>query len=193
MWIRVSSSSAPTFLFQAPSALNRSSKPSVRFPPPCSVGAFWKSSVAPSVARAGAESLLAAATQRLPPSTTWQAEPSFFRQNPKLLRQKWLWLIHWQRVSSITFPPIVPIWRCCGPATLSTACARAGAMRRTSLLSAMSTNEVRGPIERPPSAVTSMPRSASMPSSATTMSASINSCFKFGIKSVPPARKRPVP
>ncbi len=43
---------------------------------------------ASSASSTGAVSLEAAATQRLPPATTWQAVPSFFRQKPSALRQK---------------------------------------------------------------------------------------------------------
>jgi hypothetical protein len=40
------------------------------------------------VSSTGAVSFEAAATQRRPRFTTWQAVPSFFRQKPSALRQK---------------------------------------------------------------------------------------------------------
>ena len=45
-------------------------------------------SLAPSVINTGAVSLLAAATQRRPPLTTWQTVPSFLMQKPSAERQK---------------------------------------------------------------------------------------------------------
>ena len=73
--MRVSSARLSTRLFQMPSEAQRSSMGT-------SSRSFSRSKtrVAPRDIRAGALSLLAAATHFLPPSTTWQTVPSFLRQ-----------------------------------------------------------------------------------------------------------------
>ena len=50
------------------------------------------STCASSAMRTGGVSAECAATQRVPPGTTWQSSPSFFRQNPSAFRQKYVWL-----------------------------------------------------------------------------------------------------
>src|ERR1700685_3927947 len=62
----------------------------------------------------------------LPPGATWQRSPSFLMQKPQPLRQVSDWLYQRQRVSRQIFPPIVPILRSTGEATVAAASVRTG-------------------------------------------------------------------
>ena len=56
-----------------------------------------------------------------PPGATWQRSPSFLMQKPQPLRQVSDWLYQRQRVSRQMFPPIVPMLRSTGDATVAAA------------------------------------------------------------------------
>src|SRR5271165_6485899 len=76
------------------------------------------STSAPRHISAGAVSPENAAQQNFPPGATWHRSPSFFRQKPQLLRHNSDWLYHRQRVSRQRLPPIVPMLRRTGEATV---------------------------------------------------------------------------
>src|SRR5438270_12651559 len=76
-----------------------------------SISAFKHSS-------AGAVSPENAAQHFVPPGATWQRSPSFFMQNPQDLRQVSDWLYQRQRVSKQILPPMVPMLRRMGEATV---------------------------------------------------------------------------
>ena len=57
----------------------------------------------------------------VPPGATWQRSPSFLMQNPQPLRHVRDWLYQRQRVSRQMFPPIVPMLRRTGEATVAAA------------------------------------------------------------------------
>src|SRR5436305_15277812 len=59
-----------------------------------------------------------AAQHLLPPGATWQRSPSFFMQKPHDFRHASDWLYQRQRVSRQILPPIVPMWRISGEATV---------------------------------------------------------------------------
>jgi len=64
-----------------------------------------------------------AAQHFVPPGATWQRSPSFLMQNPQDLRQVSDWLYQRQRVSRQILPPIVPMLRRIGEATVLAASA----------------------------------------------------------------------
>src|SRR5215471_18836272 len=76
--------------------------------------------------KAAGESAENAAQHFLPPGATWQRSPSFFMQKPQDLRQVSDWLYQRQRVSRQMLPPIVPILRSIGEATVATASRNTG-------------------------------------------------------------------
>src|SRR6202051_3247868 len=67
-----------------------------------------------------------AAQHFVPPGATWQRLPSFLMQNPQPLRQVSDWLYHRQRVSRQMLPPIVPMLRSTGEATVAAASVSTG-------------------------------------------------------------------
>src|SRR5678816_1162588 len=73
---------------------------------------------------AGGVSPEKAAQHLVPPGATWHRSPSFLMQNPHPLRQVSDWLYQRQRVSRQMLPPIVPILRNTGEATLAAASVR---------------------------------------------------------------------
>ena len=79
-----------------------------------SISAFRHSS-------AGGVSPENAAQHFVPPGATWQRSPSFLMQNPQPLRHVSDWLYQRQRVSRQMFPPIVPMLRSTGEATVAAA------------------------------------------------------------------------
>ncbi len=80
---RVTTSWGARTVFQMPSATKKSLSDTVRVP-----SAEARSTSAPRVMRTGGVSAECAATQRVPPGTTWQTVPSFLRQKPSAFRQK---------------------------------------------------------------------------------------------------------
>src|SRR5207237_8554357 len=67
-----------------------------------------------------------AAQHLVPPGATWHKSPSFLMQKPHPLRQVSDWLYHRQRVSKQMFPPIVPMLRRSGEATVAAASVNTG-------------------------------------------------------------------
>src|SRR5437762_12268042 len=67
----------------------------------------------------------------VPPGATWQRSPSFLMQNPHDFLQVSDWLYHRQRVSRQMFPPMVPILRRIGEATVLATSVRTEYFRRT--------------------------------------------------------------
>ncbi len=67
-----------------------------------------------------------AAQHLLPPGATWHKSPSFLMQKPHPFRQVSDWLYQRQRVSRQMFPPIVPILRRRGEATVAAASVSTG-------------------------------------------------------------------
>src|SRR5215467_12576496 len=84
-----------------------------------SISAFMQS-------RAGGVSPENAAQHFVPPGATWQRSPSFLTQNPQPLRQVSDWLYQRQRVSRQILPPIVPMLRRTGEATVAAASVSTG-------------------------------------------------------------------
>ena len=84
---------------------------------------------APRHSSAGGVSPENAAQQILLLGATWQRSPSFFRQKPQLLRHSSDWLYQRQRVSRQMFPPIVPMLRNTGDATVFVASYRTRIVR----------------------------------------------------------------
>src|SRR5690242_10376002 len=70
---------------------------------------------------AGGVSPEKAAQQVVPPGATWHRSPSFLMQKPHDVRQVTDWLYQRQRVSRQMLPPIVPMLRSTGDATVRTA------------------------------------------------------------------------
>src|SRR5215831_20572143 len=90
------------------------------------------STSAPRQSSAGGESPEKAAQQILLLGATWQRSPSFFRQKPQLLRHRSDWLYQRQRVSRQILPPIVPMLRSTGEATVAAASVSTGYFSRRS-------------------------------------------------------------
>src|ERR1700722_8242714 len=67
-----------------------------------------------------------AAQHLVPPGATWQRSPSFLMQKPQPLHQVSDWLYQRQRVSRQMLPPMVPILRRTGEATVAAASVRTG-------------------------------------------------------------------
>src|SRR5436309_10950350 len=65
-----------------------------------------------------------AAQHFVPPGATWQRSPSFFMQKPQDFLQASDWLYQRHRVSRQTLPPIVPMLRRTGEATVLAASTR---------------------------------------------------------------------
>src|SRR6266550_8546266 len=65
-----------------------------------------------------------AAQHFVPPGATWQRSPSFLMQKPQDFLQASDWLYQRQRVSRQMFPPIVPMLRRTGEATVFAASTR---------------------------------------------------------------------
>src|SRR6185312_7664032 len=86
---------------------------------------------------AAGESAENAAQHFFPPGATWQRSPSFLMQKPHDLRQVSDWLYHKQRVSRQMLPPIVPILRRMGDATVIAASRNTGYLRRINSESSM--------------------------------------------------------
>src|ERR1700719_4542615 len=74
--------------------------------------------------KAGGVSPENAAQHLVPPGATWQRLPSFLMQKPQDFLQARDWLYQRQRVSRQMFPPIVPILRMSGDATVFAASTR---------------------------------------------------------------------
>src|ERR1700704_3316420 len=72
-----------------------------------------------------------AAQHFFPPGATWQRSPSFLMQKPHDFRQVSDWLYQRQRVSRQIFPPIVPMLRSKGEATVAAASVSTGDRRRS--------------------------------------------------------------
>src|ERR1700690_3737287 len=87
--------------------------------PTISIPAFRQSN-------AGGVSPENAAQHLAPPGATWHRLPSFLMQNPQPLRQVSDWLYQRQRVSRQMFPPIVPMLRSTGDATVAAASVSTG-------------------------------------------------------------------
>src|SRR5258708_12414462 len=62
-----------------------------------------------------------AAQHFVPPGATWHKSPSFLMQKPQPLRQVSDWLYQRHRVSRQMLPPIVPMLRNTGEATVASA------------------------------------------------------------------------
>src|ERR1041385_7317034 len=73
---------------------------------------------------AGGVSPEKAAQHLLPPGATWQRSPSFLMQKPQDLRQASDWLYQRHLVSRHMLPPIVPMLRITGEATVCAASTR---------------------------------------------------------------------
>src|SRR6202007_2954141 len=84
-----------------------------------SISAFRHSS-------AGGVSPENAAQHLVPPGATWHKSPSFLIQKPQPFRQVSDWLYQRQRVSRQMFPPIVPMLRRRGDATVAAASVSTG-------------------------------------------------------------------
>src|SRR6266699_2259620 len=67
-----------------------------------------------------------AAQHFVPPGATWQRSPSFLMQKPQDFLQASDWLYQRQRVSRQMLPPMVPMLRRIGEATLLAASTRTG-------------------------------------------------------------------
>src|SRR5438874_9619883 len=67
-----------------------------------------------------------AAQHLVPPGATWQRSPSFLMQKPQDFLQVSDWLYQRHRVSRQTLPPIVPMLRITGEATVFAASTRTG-------------------------------------------------------------------
>src|SRR6476661_3948848 len=67
-----------------------------------------------------------AAQHLVPPGATWHKSPSFLMQKPHPLRQVSDWLYHRQRVSRQMLPPMVPMLRRTGDATIEAASVKTG-------------------------------------------------------------------
>src|SRR5438876_12084079 len=81
---------------------------------------------APRQSRAAGVSAEKAAQHFVPPGATWQRSPSFLMQKPHDFLQAKDWLYQRQRVSRQILPPIVPILRRRGEATVLAASTRTG-------------------------------------------------------------------
>src|SRR6266571_7432647 len=75
---------------------------------------------------AGGVSAENAAQHFVPPGATWQRSPSFLMQKPQDFLQASDWLYQRQRVSRQMLPPIVPMLRRTGEATVFAASTRTG-------------------------------------------------------------------
>ena len=107
---------------------------------------------APRHSSAGGVSPENAAQQVLLLGATWQRSPSFFRQKPQLLRHSSDWLYQRQRVSRQMLPPIVPMLRNTGDATVFVASYRTRYSCRMSGECSMAASVVSAPILTLPSA-----------------------------------------
>src|SRR5438876_6469559 len=76
---------------------------------------------APRQSSAAGVSAEKAAQHFLPPGATWQRSPSFLMQKPHDFRHCNDWLYQRQRVSRQMLPPMVPMLRKIGDATVFTA------------------------------------------------------------------------
>src|SRR6185437_1272244 len=95
---------------------------------------------------AGAVSPEKTAQHLVPPGATWQRSPSFLMQNPHPLRHVSDWLYQRQRVSRHILPPIVPIFRISGEATVLAASGRTGQFLFRTGECSISCNVVSAPI-----------------------------------------------
>src|ERR1700688_1164576 len=87
-----------------------------------------------------------AAQHWVPPGATWQRLPSFLMQKPQDFLHARDWLYQRQRVSRQTLPPIVPMWRIRGDATVFAASTRMGYCWRRSCEYSISCRVVSAPI-----------------------------------------------
>ena len=118
---------------------------------------------APRHSSAGGVSPEKAAQQNFPPGATWHRSPSFFRQKPQLFRHSSDWLYHRQRVSRQRLPPMVPMLRNTGEATVLTASYRTGKSLRISGECSTAARVVSAPISTPSPACWRIPRSSLTP------------------------------
>ena len=116
----------------------------------------------------------------------------FLMQNPQPLRQVSDWLYQRQRVSRQMLPPMVPMFRGTGDATVAAAsvstekcCCRN--CERSIIRSVVA------PISTPPSGCGRIPRISATPRRSSTCYGSNSFCRIDGIRSVPPARTRMLP
>src|SRR5207249_12053915 len=99
--------------------------------------------------KAGGVSPENAAQHLLPPGATWQRSPSFLMQNPHDFLQASDWLYQRQRVSRQILPPIVPMLRRTGEATVFAASTRTGYPARNNSECSISCSVVSAPISVP--------------------------------------------
>src|SRR5438445_9275774 len=99
--------------------------------------------------KAGGVSPENAAQHFVPPGATWQRSPSFLIQKPQPLRQVSDWLYQRQRVSRQMFPPMVPILRSNGEATVAAASVNTGYRRRRRADCSIAVSETNAPISTP--------------------------------------------
>src|SRR5213592_1806626 len=95
---------------------------------------------------AGGVSAENAAQHLVPPGATWQRSPSFLMQKPQDFLQASDWLYQRQRVSRQMLPPIVPMLRRTGEATVFAAWTRTGYRARNNSECSTSCSVVSAPI-----------------------------------------------